>query len=126
MWSRTIVPTVAMDLLSSEAECHAEEPRGEKQGFFRRYQQGFERNFEKFREGYRHALSAALESSTLFAACFLGFCVLSAGLVFLFCRDLFPPLDAPPLPLHLPPPPRLRHAKNPPPAAPNPVANPPN
>jgi len=49
MWSRTIVPTLAMYLLSSEDEYHAEEHVGEKMGFFRRYQQGFERNFEKFR-----------------------------------------------------------------------------
>jgi len=45
MWSRTIVPTLAMYLLSSEDEYHAEEHVGEKMGFFRRYQQGFERKF---------------------------------------------------------------------------------
>src|SRR5713101_3151659 len=100
MWSRTIVPTLAMYLLSSEDEYHAEEHQGEKQGFFRRYQQGFERNFEKFREGYRHALTAALESSTLFAASFLGFCLLSGGLVFVLGRDFFPRVDAGQLRLH--------------------------
>jgi multidrug efflux pump subunit AcrB len=100
MWSRTIVPTLAMYLLSAEDEYRADEHQGEKQGFFRRYQQGFERNFEKFREGYRNALNAALDGSTLFAACFLGFCVISAGLVFVLGRDFFPKVDAGQLRLH--------------------------
>ena len=52
-WSRTIVPTMAMYLLSSEDEYKPEEHVGERQGFFRRYQQKFEHGFEKFREGYR-------------------------------------------------------------------------
>src|SRR6266849_399790 len=60
MWSRTIVPTLAMYLLSSEDEYHTENHIGEKMGFFRRYQQGFERYFEKFRAGYRRALGVAL------------------------------------------------------------------
>jgi CzcA family heavy metal efflux pump len=94
MWSRTIVPTMAMYLLSAEDEYSAEEHKGEKQGFFRRYQQRFEHLFERFREGYRRALSLALESSTVFAACFLGFCLLSAGLVFVLGRDFFPKVDA--------------------------------
>jgi multidrug efflux pump subunit AcrB len=100
MWSRTIVPTMAMYLLSAEDEYNADEHQGEKQGFFRRYQQGFEHHFEAFREGYRRALGAALESSTLFAACFLGFCVLSAGLIFILGRDFFPKVDAGQIRLH--------------------------
>src|SRR5467141_1498071 len=100
MWSRTIVPTLAMYLLSAEDEYHAEEHRGEKQGFFRRYQQRFEHYFERFREGYRHALNAALESSTVFAACFFVFCLLSAGLIFVLGRDFFPKVDAGQIRLH--------------------------
>src|SRR5499427_23282 len=50
MWSRTIVPTLAMYLLSAEDEYRADEHVGERVGFFRRYQQGFERKFEHFRE----------------------------------------------------------------------------
>src|ERR1700757_1364125 len=101
MWSRTIVPTLAMYLLSAEDEYHAEEHTGQKQGFFRRYQQRFEHLFERFREGYRHALNAALASSAPFAACFLGFCVLSAGLVFVLGRDFFPSVDAGQIRLHM-------------------------
>src|SRR6202045_708127 len=94
MWSRTIVPTMAMYLLSAEDEYHAEEHKGGKQGFFRRYQQRFEHQFERFREGYRRALGAALASSTVFATCFLGFCLLSAGLIFVLGRNFFPKVDA--------------------------------
>src|ERR1700730_2943852 len=100
MWSRTIVPTMAMYLLSSEDEYIPEEHRGEKQGFFRRQQQRFERAFERFREGYRNALGFALERSVLFSACFLGFCVLSGGLVFVLGRDFFSKVDAGQIRLH--------------------------
>src|SRR5271165_3732324 len=100
MWSRTIVPTMAMYLLSAADEYHAEEHVGEKQGIFRKLQQTFERGFERFREGYRSALNTALESSLLFAACFLAFCVLSAGLIFVLGRDFFPKVDAGQIRLH--------------------------
>jgi multidrug efflux pump subunit AcrB len=101
MWSRTIVPTLAMYLLSAEDEYHADQHAGEKTGFFRRYQQGFERAFERFREGYRHALEAALARPGLFAACFLTFCALSVGLSFLLGRDFFPSVDAGQIRLHM-------------------------
>jgi CzcA family heavy metal efflux pump len=101
MWSRTIVPTLAMYLLSSEDEYHPEEHIGQKMGLFRRYQQGFERNFEKFREGYRKALRVSLHSPWLFAACFLGFCVLSVLIVGVLGRDFFPSVDAGQIRLHM-------------------------
>jgi multidrug efflux pump subunit AcrB len=101
MWSRTIVPTLAMYLLSSEDEYHAEEHIGEKMGFFRRYQQGFERNFEKFREGYRGALGATLYSPRIFSVCFLAFCVLSVTLIGVLGRDFFPKVDAGQIRLHM-------------------------
>src|SRR6202012_1659627 len=78
-WSRTIVPTMAMYLLSSADEYKPEEHVGEKQGFFRRYQQKFEHSFESFRESYRHGLASALEWPKLFGVCFLTFCILSVG-----------------------------------------------
>ncbi len=101
MWSRTIVPTLAMYLLSSEDEYRADQHMGEKMGFFRRYQQGFERAFERFRAGYRQALTTALRHAWLFAACFLTFCVLSVGLVFVLGRDFFPTVDAGQIRLHI-------------------------
>jgi multidrug efflux pump subunit AcrB len=101
LWSRTIVPTLAMYLLSSEDEYHAEEHAGEKQGFFRRYQQGFERKFEQFREKYRNALDACLQHAGLFTTCFLAFCILSSGLFFVLGRDFFPSVDAGQIRLHM-------------------------
>ena len=101
MWSRTIVPTLAMYLLSSEDEYRADEHVGERMGFLRRYQQGFEHAFERFRAGYRSALTAALARPRLFAACFLTFCVLSAGLYFFLGRDFFPSVDAGQIRLHM-------------------------
>src|SRR5258708_15321114 len=101
MWSRPIVPTLAMYLLSSEDEYHAEEHIGEKMGFFRRYQQVFERSFEKFREGYRGALGAALRSPGLFSVCFLAFCILSVTLIGVLGRDFFPKVDAGQIRLHM-------------------------
>jgi CzcA family heavy metal efflux pump len=99
-WSRTIVPTMAMYLLSSADEYKPEEHVGEKQGFFRRYQQKFEHGFERFREGYRRGLDSALEWPKLFGGCFLIFCVLSVGLVALLGRDFFPKVDAGQIRLH--------------------------
>jgi CzcA family heavy metal efflux pump len=101
MWSRTIVPTLAMYFLSSEDEYHPEEHIGEKMGLFRRYQQSFERNFEKFREGYRKALRVSLHSPWLFAACFLAFCVFSILIVGVLGRDFFPSVDAGQIRLHM-------------------------
>ncbi len=99
-WSRTIVPTMAMYLLSSADEYKPEEHVGEKQGLFRRYQQGFERGFERFREGYRHGLEATLDWPKFFGACFLAFCLLSVGLVAFLGRDFFPKVDAGQIRLH--------------------------
>jgi len=100
-WSRTIVPTLAMYLLSAEDEYQAEEHVGEKQGLLRRYQQAFERTFERFRGGYHHALASALDRPGVFAAGFLTFCVLSGGLVFVLGRDFFPSVDAGQIRLHM-------------------------
>ncbi|HXX99515.1 MAG TPA: efflux RND transporter permease subunit [Candidatus Limnocylindrales bacterium] len=101
MWSRTIVPTLAMYLLTSEDEYHADEHVGERMGFFRRYQQTFERAFDRFRFGYRRALTGTLQHARLFSACFLAFCVLSAGLTFILGRDFFPNVDAGQIRLHI-------------------------
>jgi len=101
MWSRTIVPTMAMYLLSAEDEYQADLHKGEKMGFFRRYQQTFEHAFERFRGAYRRALTTALEHAWPFCAAFLSFCVLSAGLTFVLGRDFFPSVDAGQIRLHV-------------------------
>jgi CzcA family heavy metal efflux pump len=100
-WSRTIVPTLAMYLLTADDEYLAVDHLGEKMGFFRRYQQGFERVFDRFRQAYRHGLTQALQHSRLFVLCFLTFCSVSAGLVFVLGRDYFPSVDAGQIRLHM-------------------------
>jgi CzcA family heavy metal efflux pump len=101
MWSRTIVPTMAMYLLSAADEYHADEHAEEKMGFLRRYQQGFEHAFERMRMAYRGALTTALQHAKLFSACFLAFCALSTALVFVLGRDFFPTVDAGQIRLHM-------------------------
>jgi CzcA family heavy metal efflux pump len=101
MWSRTIVPTLAMYLLSAADEYQAEEHVGEKQSFLRRYQQGFERRFERFRESYHKALDSTLSHPRAFAGGFLAFCLLSGGLIFILGRDFFPSVDAGQIRLHM-------------------------
>ncbi|HEX8872507.1 MAG TPA: efflux RND transporter permease subunit, partial [Candidatus Acidoferrum sp.] len=101
MWSRTIVPTLAMYLLSADDEYHADLHAGEKMSLLRRYQQAFERSFERFREAYRRSLASVLDHSRLFAGAFLLFCVLSAGLTFVLGRDFFPQVDAGQIRLHM-------------------------
>jgi multidrug efflux pump subunit AcrB len=101
MWSRTIVPTMAMYLLSAADEYQADQHAGEKMGFLRRYQQRFEHAFERLRTSYRAALTTTLQHSRLFAVCFLAFCVLSTGVVFVLGRDFFPSVDAGQIRLHM-------------------------
>src|SRR5437879_3474014 len=101
MWSRTIVPTMAMYLLSAEDEYQADLHVGETMGFFRRYQQSFEHSFERLRGGYRRALTSALDHAWAFSVLFLAFCLLSGGLVFFLGRDFFPSVDAGQIRLHM-------------------------
>ncbi len=100
-WSRTIVPTLAMYLLSAEDEYLAVDHIGERMGLLRRYQQAFEQRFERIRSGYRQALTVTLQHSKVFVLFFLGFCGLSGGLVFVLGRDYFPRVDAGQIRLHM-------------------------
>jgi CzcA family heavy metal efflux pump len=88
--SRTIVPTLAMYLLRR----HEAPKPGEKIGFFRWFQLGFEKRFERFRLAYRGLLHTALHRRGLFAGVFLAFCIGSLGLAPFLGRDFFPEVDA--------------------------------
>jgi multidrug efflux pump subunit AcrB len=94
MWSRTIVPTLAMYLLSAEDEYRAEEHRGEKVGFLRRYQQGFERAFERLRNAYRGLLITLVRKRAVFIPVFLLSCVALFVLMLPWLgQDFFPTSD---------------------------------
>jgi multidrug efflux pump subunit AcrB len=94
--SRTLVPTLVMLMMD-----HASAAPRQASNWLRRIYLAFDRRFEQFRAGYRVILSALLENQRLFGALFLGFCVLSCGLVFFLGRDFFPSVDGGQLRLHM-------------------------
>jgi len=94
--SRTLIPTLVMYIMRGH-EHRADGPKT----FMGRFQRGFERGFDKFRAGYYQLLETTIEHRKLFAACFLAFCVLSLGWVFVLGEDFFPSVDAGLIRLHV-------------------------
>lgn len=94
--SRTLIPTLVMYIMRG----HEHRAAGPKT-FLGRIQRGFERKFEDFRRGYEQLLETTLNNRGLFVSCFLLFCVLSLGIVFLLGEDFFPTIDAGLLRLHV-------------------------
>ena len=95
--SRTLVPTMVMYLLKG----HEEDSHRAPTSFFGRLQAGFERWFGRLRESYRNTLETIMQHRGAFVTGFLGFCVLSGGLVFFLGRDFFPNVDAGQFRLHV-------------------------
>lgn len=93
--SRTLVPTMAMFLLRP----HHDE--GGRQGFFQKFQKGFERRFDALRTRYGALLEGVLEYRGRFVVGFLGFALLSMGLLPFLGRNFFPQVDAGTLTLHV-------------------------
>ena len=76
--SRTLIPTLVMYIMRGH------EHRSETgKTFLGRFQRGFERKFEEFRRGYEGLLETTLEHRGIFMVCFLAFCILSLGLLFI-------------------------------------------
>jgi multidrug efflux pump subunit AcrB len=95
--SRTLVPTLALLMMS-----HRRHPAGNAApSRFARIQQRFDRAFERIRATYIVLLSMLLARRRFYAGAFLGFCVLSTGLVFALGRDFFPSVDAGDIRLHM-------------------------
>ncbi len=94
--SRTLIPTLVMYIMRG----HEHRAAGPKT-FLGRFQRGFEQSFENFRRGYERLLELTLEHRKPFAICFLAFCILSLGLVFVLGEDFFPSVDAGLIRLHL-------------------------
>jgi CzcA family heavy metal efflux pump len=99
--SRTLVPTLVMYLLRGHEHEDKFRPGRGITAPFKNFQIGFERRFERLREAYRRTLVSAMEHRKLFVTCFLGFCLLSIGLVFFLGQDFFPQVDAGIFRLHL-------------------------
>ena len=95
--SRTLVPTLVMYLLKA----HEDDAHRAPTTFFARLQAGFERGFARLRDSYRETLETLMSHRKIFVTSFLGFCVLSGGLVFFLGRDFFPSVDAGQFRLHV-------------------------
>src|SRR6185437_10191295 len=76
--SRTLVPTMAMYLMTHH-EHDAEKPKTSKLGHF---QERFEHWFENLRDSYRNLMESVMHHRAAFVVIFLGFCVASGALVF--------------------------------------------
>ncbi len=95
--SRTLIPTLVMYLLRG----HELDTHKPATTFLGRFQKGFERHFEDLRKGYKSVLEGVMGHRRMFVICFLGFCLLSGGLVFFLGRDFFPKVDAGEMRLHM-------------------------
>jgi CzcA family heavy metal efflux pump len=98
--SRTLVPTLVM-LMMDHAPAHGSGSTNARPSPLQRLYRAFDARFEKIRGGYSAILSAVLEHRRVFAGFFLGFCLLSCGLVFILGRDFFPNVDAGQIRMHM-------------------------
>jgi CzcA family heavy metal efflux pump len=92
--SRTLIPTLVMYLLKGHEH---EDKFRVGTGWtapFKRLQIWFEIHFEKLRDAYHRTLRSAMDHRRLFVGAFLGFCILSLGIVFFLGQDFFPDVDA--------------------------------
>ena len=96
--SRTLVPTLAMLLFRPQ---QAGTGAGHATSRFARIHHAFNAAFERLRAWYIVLLSILLVRRRFYAMCFLGFCVLSTGLVFVLGRDFFPNADSGNIRLHM-------------------------
>ena len=93
--SRTLVPTLAMYLLKDHG--HEEQSNG----FFARFQRGFNARFEKLRMAYDRMLRSLIAARKVFVPAFLGICILMFALVPFLGRDFFPDTDSGQFVLHV-------------------------
>ena len=100
--SRTLVPTMANYLLKPYSEA-ASEPgsaatqptqSGRPANALLRFQQGFLRRFERIRRQYHALLELSLAHRRAFLIAFMGFVVLSFGLLPFLGRNFFPAVDS--------------------------------
>ncbi|MDN7874037.1 efflux RND transporter permease subunit [Burkholderia aenigmatica] len=96
--SRTLVPTLAMLLFRPQQASTGPDHSTSR---FARIHHAFNDAFEGLRAWYIVLLSILLVRRRFYAMCFLGFCVLSTGLVFVLGRDFFPNADSGNIRLHM-------------------------
>ncbi|RQR33613.1 efflux RND transporter permease subunit [Burkholderia sp. Bp9142] len=96
--SRTLVPTLAMLLFRPRQASTGPDHSTSR---FARIHHAFNAAFERLRAWYIVLLSILLVRRRFYATCFLGFCVMSTGLVFVLGRDFFPNADSGNIRLHM-------------------------
>ncbi|MFM0289979.1 efflux RND transporter permease subunit [Paraburkholderia megapolitana] len=97
--SRTLVPTLALLMMNHRAApAHATTA---KPGPFMRIHRSFDGAFERVRANYIVLLSMLLSRRRFYALAFVGFCIVSTGLVLVLGRDFFPTVDAGDIRLHM-------------------------
>ena len=94
--SRTLVPTMVMLMMKNHGDISTDKP-----SLLQRVYTKFNTGFEQMRGGYVVILSKILTHRKLFGGAFLGFCVVSLGLVFVLGRDFFPSVDSGQIRLHM-------------------------
>jgi multidrug efflux pump subunit AcrB len=101
--SRTLVLTMARFLLREHSGHHSasDDSTSRPRNPLVRFQHGFERRFEALRTRYQSLLALALDRPYLFAACFLGFVLLSFGLAPFLGENFFPDVDGGQIKLHV-------------------------
>jgi multidrug efflux pump subunit AcrB len=99
--SRTLCPTMARYLLIEQTEEERREQTERSRNLLVRMQARFETGFEHVRERYHRLLAAAMRHRIVFAACFLGFCILSFALLPVIGQDFFPTVDSGEFKLHM-------------------------
>jgi len=108
--SRSLVPTMVLYLLASEARARHGEggPPAIRRSFFGRISDSLQTGFLKLNRAYEGALDWALEHGLVIIIVFLSFAVLSLFLYPFVGRDFFPTVDAGQLRLHVRTPPGTR------------------
>lgn len=96
--SRTLVPTMAKYLLKVHHGGQASTPRRNP---LVRLQQGFETLYQRTRLRYRRTLETCTEHKGIFAAIFLGICLVSLALIPFIGEDFFPAVDSGQFRVHL-------------------------
>jgi multidrug efflux pump subunit AcrB len=100
--SRSLVPTLCMFWLKGHHGSSHEQPRkSSRTNLAGRFYQGFNRRFEAFREGYRDFLSICLRHPGTTGVIFVGFSLLSMGLLPFLGQNFFPAVDAGQFDLHV-------------------------
>ena len=103
--SRTLVPTMAKYLLKPHAahvDVHGDVIDAPvSNGFFVRFQRGFEDRFIRMRKAYRDLLDLAIAHRRLFVSGFMAFILASFLLLPLLGRNFFPSVDAGQILMHV-------------------------